>query len=91
MQHGMVGVDTQFSIQRLLVLNPHGGDATVVGAADAGRQAVADMDGLMGFAVGEFEGFVEDRGRRLFLRLLATDNDVIDMLGQVHPLDLGDL
>ena len=49
----MVGVDTQFGIQRLLVLNPNGGDATVVGTGDVGRQAVADMDDLMSFTVGE--------------------------------------
>jgi hypothetical protein len=69
MEHGMVGIDTQLSIQRLLVLNPDGGNAATVGTGDVSREAVTDVNGLMSFAVGKFEGPIENRTRRL--RLLA--------------------
>ena len=48
----MVGIYTQFRIQRLLVLNPDRGNAAIVGTGNIGRQAVTNMDSLMSLAVG---------------------------------------
>ena len=59
-QHRMVRVYPQFRIQRLLVLNPDGGNAAVVGTGDIGGQAVTHVNGLMRLAPGEFEGLFKD-------------------------------
>ena len=88
MQHGMVGIDTQFSIQRLLVLNPDRGNATTAGTGDVGHKTVTDMNRLVSLTVGELEGFFKYRARWLLLWLLAADDDVIDMLSQIYALDL---
>ncbi len=79
-QHRVRGVDPQFRIQRLLVLDPHAGNAAVVRAGNVGRQAVADVDGLMRRTVCQPERFFEDRTRGLLLGFLATDDDVIKCL-----------
>ena len=87
----MVGINAQLSIQWLLVLNPDRSNAAVVGASYICRQAVADVDGLMRFALCELEGFFENRARRFLLRLLPANDNVIDMLGELYRLDLGNL
>ena len=51
MQHRVMRIDAQFSVQRLLVLNPDGGDTTAVGTGDVGCQAVANMNGLAWTAI----------------------------------------
>ena len=72
MQQRVSRVDTEFSIQRLLVLNPDGRDTAIVGAGDIGSQAVTHMDGLVCLAVGEFQGLIENRTGRLLLGFLPA-------------------